>query len=85
MLLTSGLGSHFWFFVEIQLNGIAFKEALPTKLDKNNDPIQKTFLINAKIFMLFFNYCLLHLIHAIPFLSIKYLWMSLILSTAIAL
>ena len=33
-LITSGLTLHYWFFIEIQ-----FKEVVPTKLDKNKDPV----------------------------------------------
>ena len=33
-LIVSGLTLHAWLFIEIHLKGV-----MPTKLDKNNDPI----------------------------------------------
>ena len=48
-LIISGLALHGWLLIEIQLSGIAFKEVVLTKFDKNNDPMKKYFLINLNI------------------------------------
>ena len=53
-LIVSALTLHSWFFIEIQFNGVALKEVVLTKLDKNKAPIWNIFLINAKIFIYYF-------------------------------
>ena len=45
-LTTCGLVLHFWFFIQIQLNGIAFKELAFVKSDKIVNPRKSGFLIN---------------------------------------
>ena len=42
-LIISGLALHGWLLIETQLNGIAFKEVVLIKFDKNNDPMKKHF------------------------------------------
>ena len=66
-LTTWGLVLHSWFFIEIQLNGIAF-----VKSDKIVNPTKNAFLTNLNIF-----------IYTMLFLSLNILWMSLISWTAI--
>ena len=42
-LTICGLVLHSWFFIEIQLNGIAFKELPFVKSDKIINPMKKAF------------------------------------------
>ena len=67
-LITCNLALHYWFFIEIQLNGIAFM-----KFEKIVNPMKNNFSTNPNIF-----------IYIMLFSFIKYWWMSLISSTSVA-
>ena len=68
-LTISGLALHGWLFIEIELKELAF-----VKFDRIVNPTKNTFLTNLNIF-----------IYIMSFFFIKYLWMSLILSTSVEL
>ena len=58
ILITCGLVLHSWFFIEIQLKGIASNGITFMKFDKIVNPTKNTFLTNLNIFiyiMLFFS------------------------------
>ena len=48
--MISGLTLHAWLLIEMQLKGVVLN-----KLDKNNDPIKKHFLINLSILYILYN------------------------------
>ena len=52
-LTICGLVLHSWFFIEIQFNGIAFKELAFVNSDKIFDPMKNVFFNELKHFILY--------------------------------